>query len=134
MGALRTEGTGAPLPETSWGTGSFREKHQHSARDQPEGPGYITSLRLIGMGRQDAFAEGPEGLMLGEEDMCHQEQAWTTGTRVAETRTPHQPVWVSTRDQGPAEQRLMWTSDHREPGVLHGWSDTCFLTPVGCHI
>ena len=86
------------------------------------------------MGRQDAFAEGPEGLMLGEEDMCHQEQAWTTGTRVAETRTPHQPVWVSTRDQGPAEQRLMWTSDHREPGVLHGWSDTCFLTPVGCHI
>ena len=34
---LRTEGAGAPLPETSWGTGSLIEKHQHSARDQTEG-------------------------------------------------------------------------------------------------
>ena len=68
MGALRIEGTGTPLTETSWGTGSFVEKHQHSARDQPEGPGYGTSLHLLGMG-QDTFADGPEGLMLGEVEM-----------------------------------------------------------------
>lgn len=42
-------------------------------------------------------------------------------------------MWVSTRDQCPAQQRLMWTGDHREPDMLSGCSDACFLTPVGYH-
>ena len=33
----------------------------------------------------------------------------------------------------PAQQRLMWTGDQREPDVIPGCSDVCFLTPVGCH-
>ena len=108
----------------------------------PEGPGYVTSLCFIGMGQQESFADDPEGSKPGgphawrSGDVLHphpQEQAWTNSTRVAETRTPHQPVWVSTRAQCPAQQRLMWTGDQREPDVLPGCSEACFLTPVGYH-
>ena len=79
---LSTEGAGAPLPETSWGTASFIENHQHSSRDQPNRRGGLRARAMsqacvsLGWGSRRALlmtlrAANPEGLMRGEVEMCY---------------------------------------------------------------
>lgn len=100
---------------------------------QPESPGCIASSSVsLGEGAEGHFGWWPEGQQTWRASCLgwwRCDSRCKRGPRVAEIRTPHRPVWVATGDQCPAQQRPVWTGDHREPGMLPGCSDTCSPHP-----